>query len=398
MADMSSTHLFSGGFGDGCGYSNAGFIPTIAANHAPAAVATGQANFPQCRSLCEDVNKLDFRSLPRTRILVGSPICKESAPSGGKSTLKAQAAFDFDAETEQAPAAEWSLTRATAWDLLRAAEVHDYDVVCGENVPGFATRWRLFDTWLRAWAALDYNIQLVSANAAHLAASDGQTVPQNRHRLLWAMTKKGLPVPDLRPRPDAMCQVCGPVKGVQSWAKPRARKIGVYGSQYIYVCPNRRCGHSAVVPVTRPVGDIIEPDVRGRRFGDGKPYKKFTPYAPETRRKVTIGLEKFGDRPFLVILRKNCTVQGLDEPVGTITAEGNHHMLVRPGATVDDCEVRMLTVREKARCQGFPDHHVFMGNETKQTLQIGNAVPVNAAHWLGERVATALAKTQKAAA
>ncbi|WP_406423540.1 hypothetical protein OH809_05180 [Streptomyces sp. NBC_00873] len=45
-------------------------------------------------------------------------------------------------------------------------------------------------------------------------------------------------------------------------------------------------------------------------------------YAAETRRKVAIGLHRFGEEPFLVVLRNHCTVQSLDEPIGAITAEG----------------------------------------------------------------------------
>ena len=381
MTEKTVTHLFAGGGGDVEGFTRAGFTPQVAVNHAAPAVATLHANFPNCRARQADINNLDMRTLPRSRYLVGSPICTEAAPASGKTAPKTQESI-LDQAGAAVPAAEWNRTRATAWDLIRATEVHAYEAICWENVPEFATRWVLFAVWLHAFQVLGYDVHLTSVNAAHLG------VPQQRHRILGAFTRKGSPAPDLRVRPDSTCPTCGTVKGIQSWAK--GRRVGAYGKQYRYVCPNRRCGHTAVAPVTVGIEAAIEWDVRGQRFGDGRPDRReFTPYAPTTRAKVEAGLDRFGGAPFIVIMRKNCTVQPLDQPIGALTAEGNHHMLVRPASSVEDCEVRMLTVREKARCQGFPDTYELHGNSTEQNRQIGNAVPVPAARWLAERLVAA---------
>ena len=47
---------------------------------------------------------------------------------------------------------------------------------------------------------------------------------------------------------------------------------------------------------------------------------------------------------------------------------------------------RPYTVREFARLQGFPDSHVFTGSENEQMKQIGNAVAVPVARWIGQSI------------
>jgi len=219
MSRPTSTHLFCGGCGDLLAFQEAGFDPVFGANHEPTAIATLRTNFPGVRRLRCDINNLDFRRIPRSQVLAGSPICKEASPAGGNATPKQRPELeDAAGDDDQAPPPQWSRTRATAWDLIRAAEIHDYDVVCGENVVDFATRWNPFNAWLNVWDALGYNPQIASVNTAHLSGPDNEAAPQHRQRILFVFTKKGLPLPDLQVRPDSWCPECGPVQGSRSGA------------------------------------------------------------------------------------------------------------------------------------------------------------------------------------
>ena len=49
-------------------------------------------------------------------------------------------------------------------------------------------------------------------------------------------------------------------------------------------------------------------------------------------------------------------------------------------------ETRPLTIRESARIQTFPDNWKFTGSLGSQYKQIGNAVPVNLAYYVGKSV------------
>jgi DNA (cytosine-5)-methyltransferase 1 len=55
-------------------------------------------------------------------------------------------------------------------------------------------------------------------------------------------------------------------------------------------------------------------------------------------------------------------------------------------------ETRPLTVREYARIQTFPDDYLFEGSMANQYKQIGNAVPVKLAYFIGTSLRNYLLK------
>lgn len=69
----------------------------------------------------------------------------------------------------------------------------------------------------------------------------------------------------------------------------------------------------------------------------------------------------------------------VDRPVRTITGVDRHGLVTVEvdGATyaLVDIGLRMLSPRELARCQGFPDGYVLTGTQSNQVARIGNSVP-----------------------
>lgn len=86
--------------------------------------------------------------------------------------------------------------------------------------------------------------------------------------------------------------------------------------------------------------------------------------------------------PFILPYYGNATASSIDRPTPTVTTK-DRHALVEPTQNGRlDILFRMLTPRELARAQGFPDGYHFAGTRTDTVRQIGNAVSVNLAEAL----------------
>ncbi|MEV4444602.1 MULTISPECIES: DNA cytosine methyltransferase [Streptomyces] len=132
--------------------------------------------------------------------------------------------------------------------------------------------------------------------------------------------------------------------------------------------------------------------------------------------------------PFIIEYRNHATASPASDPLSVVTAQGNHHGLVTHAGTaperarntlvvpyrkaavktaaepvhtlstrdsaalvqnapdINDCYFRMLKPREQLEGQRFPKKYVVYGNQAEQTAQAGNAVSVNVARWIGQRL------------
>lgn len=495
---LTFTDIFCGAGGSSTGLVAAGMELKLAANHWATAIETHAANHPDADHLCADVNNYDMRRLPHTDILWASPICTELSPAGGRKRRTAGHGQQAIEEFGHVPSGAFERTRATFWDVIRATEVHRYSAVLVENVME-AADWELFDVWLAGMRTLGYRHQFVSLSSAHAGGPTNAPAPQWRDRIYIVLTREGIPLPDVEPRPAAWCPVCEEtVRAVQSWKRP-GRHLGKYGQQYVYRCPNgARCRHAVVEPFVRPAADIIDWTNLGTRIGD-RPACGMRPLAANTVKRIRAGLallgeqrmvltvnhgghdgrpfpadaaplpartakigdavlvpngafyvknyggharpvdlvrsiaEPFGtitardshalavpsqaDDSFIVTLRRHSAARPVSQPVDTVTGQGRHHWLVvpyrnaatkttaeplhtlgtvdsaallGPAPALEDCHYRMIQPREQLLAQRFPADYIVHGNRGEQTMQAGNAVSVNAAQWLGERIKGAL--------
>ena len=237
--------------------------------------------------------------LPHTQVLWASPSCVWHSPAGGhkrQEQIRAELDATFD---DYVPNEAAERSRATAFDVIRAVEMHRYKVVIVENVVEFATKWELFDWWVAGLQHLGYTVQLISVSSAHIGDDTNDPAAQWRDRLCVYCIAPGVPVPDVSPRPSAWCFACEEVvAAVQSWRRPNRRKVGKYRQQYDYRCPNARCRYSIVEPFVLPSASILDWDDLGSRIGDREAEGKRL-LVPSTMRRIQAGIDMFAEPTML---------------------------------------------------------------------------------------------------
>jgi DNA (cytosine-5)-methyltransferase 1 len=312
--------MFCGAGGSSTGALEVPEVELVAAaNHWDLAIDTHAANHPDAEHICADISQYEPRLFPPAKMAWLSPSCtKHSIAQGVKQADKQP---DLFGETLPDAAAERS--RATMWDVVRFAEYFLYEAVIVENVVE-VTAWPPYRAWLSAMESLGYAHQVVMLNSMH-AQMLGPGAPQSRDRFYCVFWRKGNRAPDLQRviRPQAICPTCGPVRAMQSWKKP-GNTVGKYRSQYVYVCPHVKCRNQIVEPIARSAAEIIDWALEGTRIGD-----RTRPLADKTMARIRAGIDRYWG-PFITEHTHEYRVRGVDVPIQTIRAGGNHFGLVVP--------------------------------------------------------------------
>lgn len=202
------------------------------------------------------------------------------------------------------------------------------------------------------------------------------------------------------------------VRGVQTWsraAQARPVRVGKHGAQYSYTSPQKACGEK-VEPVVRPAVDAFDLSDLGRPLSarTTRPKKatvgRLTAALRYLRTDATrrhhpgVPSRATDLRTAVLEYRNHCDAASGLEPLSTLSAQENHHALVaapqgyRAGEpfSIGDLTYCVITGREQAAAQRFPAGSVLEGNGADVTRQAGNAVAVNTARWIGERLAGVL--------
>jgi|GEM_PF-554861 len=172
------TDFFCGFGGSSQGLTEAGLTLKWAANHWDRAIETHSANFRDADHFQGDISGFDMRRVPAADMAWMSPECTWHSPAGGRKKLRAELdLFDDYVATDGG-----ERSRATMWDVIRAAEAKQFKVLIVENVVEVTT-WPLFDDWLHSMESLGYEHQIVCVTAAHIGGDLNPYAPQWRDRI-----------------------------------------------------------------------------------------------------------------------------------------------------------------------------------------------------------------------
>jgi DNA (cytosine-5)-methyltransferase 1 len=282
----------SSGLLDACRAMNI-TLNLIAINHWQVAIDTHRANHQYAQHLCTAVDDLNPRKLVpsgRLHVLVASPECTHHSNARGGKPMSDQ-------------------SRATAWHVLRWAEALYIENILVENVKEFRSwgplgangrpirrlRGQLYVTFINSLKALGYQVQDRVLNAANYGD------PTTRERL-FIIARRG------------NRRIVWPVATHAS-----AAKLNVKSQQQMF---------SGKLQPWRTAREIIDWSIPAQSI-----FTRKRALAPKTLARIAAGLRKFGGahaEPFLIVLRRHADAQGLDIPLPTITAKGNHIGLCEP--------------------------------------------------------------------
>lgn len=339
---ITATDQFCGAGGSSQGAINAGVEVRLALNHWELAIETHNTNFPKTQHDCADISAVDPRRYPSTDILITSPECTNHSLAKGKKR-KLEQQLRLFGKIEADPAEERS--RATAWDVVRFAEYHDYNLIVVENVVDFRA-WILYDSWIMAMSNLGYTHHAVYFNSMF-----AHPTPQSRDRMYVVFWKKGNKAPDLDFRPSAYCPRCERViESQQTWKhtkaiRDRGGRWGRYGVQYLYCCPaclqslarkhGRKLSDShlkdaEVKPYHFAAFNCIDWSIPATRIGDRE-----RPLVDKTMARVIYGFEKYGREPLIITGRYtsgiDCRVRKAGgEALPTQPGDSSHAILNPP--------------------------------------------------------------------
>lgn len=284
MSQLTVTDLFCGAGGSSTGLAAVpGIQVRTAMNHWKRAIETHNTNHPDVDHVCADIQQTDPEYIPATDILWASPECTNHSVAKGRRRVTNQKPL-FGGSAEDAAATK---SRATMWDVPRFAEVHDYKLIMTENVVD-AARWVMFDAWLSAMRALDYEHHIVYLNSMH-AQLGGLPAPQSRDRMYVVFWKRGNRRPDFdKLRPQAWCPEHGMVRALQVFKKQE--RWGRYKAQYNYRCPESSCRNRIVEPGWLPAASAIDWSIKAERIGD-----RSKPLADKTMARIRAGLARYGN-------------------------------------------------------------------------------------------------------
>ena len=378
MCGLNVIDLFCGAGGSSSGFRLAGFNLVGALDNNPKAAATHALNFPNCKTIVDDITTLSPEEFhkrigePRVDIVIGSPPCQTfSSLSQGK--IKS---LGKDIKED--------IRNYFYKNYLEYVEFYRPELFLMENVPGFKTKYggKIFRDFL---SYVRVNLPEYEVKHEIVEAVDFG-VPQTRRRLFVCGYKKDKYEFSF-PKGNTEFYEGGSTEVTVEQALLDLPYItddwridaGFY-SKNKGLSKYQRFMRAGNISVVRNNICRISNDKAKQMFGYLKPGQRYSDLAESEKSEIEL-FNSFGSS----VIKSRCRRLPLDQPSWTVIA----HIGMDGYEYIHPTECRTLSVREAARLQSFTDDFVFIGNMREQYVQIGNAVPP----LLSYSIATEIRKT-----
>lgn len=371
--------IFAGAGGMSLGFSQAGFNIVAAVEKWKPAVNTYQENHQDVTIIPRDIREEQVKKMLSSLddkfgidIIIGGPPCQGYSNAGNRNPLdpRGQLYNDFYEIIERIQPKAFVMENVKG---LVSMKVLPQDIDSKEN----AELKKMLVGLQRYKDLKRYGAQRVLNDAEKMEFS---SLENNLGRIKRNIKKKLVPLlPIMLERAtNAGYKVEYKVLNAKHHGSPQSRErifiIGVRKDIEVEICfpePNE-----TIIPVQDVLRDL---EGKPEQFLPNHDFTKHKPSFVKRLSKVKPGenvYENYSDAWYRLIA---------DEPSRTV--KENHG-----GVFVHYKEDRVLTPRELARLQDFPDDFVFLGPKSKVLKQIGNAVPVKLARSVGMAVKSSLIK------
>ena len=374
--------LFAGAGGLSCGLRRAGFEAIYANEIDPIYASTYANNYDLAEVSVEDIRNIDPSSVRKglslnigeLDLLAGGPPCQGFSVNAPARSL-------------------WDERNHLFRNFLHFAKVFSPKAILIENVPGIVSlgRGEIIKELYRELEGLGYDVSHSIIFAGHYG------VPQTRFRIFFIAIRKG--ISSIRfPSPTHNATAIANFAG----AKELCQNVLPIFAQHLAPCPTVWDAISDLPAVAKGKNEVeleyatppesayqvaLREDcnsVRNHRCaGLGAKNLERLRYIPQggSWRDIPFDLLPNGMKR----ARKSDHTRRYgrlrkDGLCSTILTKCDPHW----GSFFHPTQDRVISVREAARIQSFPDRHCFEGTLTQQYAQVGNAVPPLIAEALGK--------------
>lgn len=259
----------------------------VCVNHWGTAIETHKKNHPEARHYVEDIATVRPHILVPEGyldLLMASPTCTHhSVARGGKPTSDQQRSDPWHIITWLTELRVKRLIIENVWEFISWGPV---DRRTGRPIK--SRRGEYFQQWVATLRGVGFEVEWKKLNAADF----GDATTRQRFIMFGRSDRKRIywPAPTHQKFQEGNLEL---FPGLKPW---------------------------------RPAREIIDWTIKGRSI-----YTRAKALAPKTQLRILAGIEKHGwPEPYIVTLRNHMAAQGIDLPLPTIAANGNHIGLAQP--------------------------------------------------------------------